>query len=128
MLCQYFIGKYNAEQNKHVRRIADDVIERLKEYDYPGNVRQLTNIIEHAMILTQGDEIQMSSLPAELRREKPCSQDDRRVSLSGMTMKEIEKLAIAQALERNGGRRDLTAKELGISIRNLHNKINEYHL
>ena len=127
-LCRYFMDKYNSEQNKHVQHISEDVVRRLMEYDYPGNVRQLANIIEHAMILTQGAEIQMDSLPVELRSEKRTIQDAQPISLAGMTIKEIEKLAIRQALERNGGRRDLSARELEISVRTLQNKIHEYEL
>jgi len=128
LLCEHFIKKFNAEQNKAVCRISRQAMERIVGYDYPGNVRQLANIIEHAMILTQGEEIQTASLPTELRQQPTNETGEERDHFAGMTLREVERILIRQALKRNGQRRDMTARELGISVRTLQNKINEYHL
>ena len=128
LLCAHFIKKYNSEQNKHVRNLSPQAARLLSQYDYPGNVRQLANIIEHAMILTQGPEIDSDCLPAELWKNGRGEENSAPSLYRGMTLREIEKKAIAEALAANGQRRDLTARSLGISVRTLQNKINEYHL
>ena len=128
LLCAHFIKKYNSEQNKQVRNLSPQAARLLYQYDYPGNVRQLANIIEHAMILTQGPEIDSDCLPAELWKNGRGEENSAPSLYRGMTLREIEKKAIAEALAANGQRRDLTARSLGISVRTLQNKINEYHL
>lgn len=128
LLCAHFIKKYNSEQNKQVRNLSPQAARLLSQYDYPGNVRQLANIIEHAMILTQGPEIDSDCLPAELWKNGRGEENSAPSLYRGMTLREIEKKAIAEALAANGQRRDLTARSLGISVRTLQNKINEYHL
>jgi two-component system response regulator AtoC len=133
LLCQHFIKKFNHEQNKKVKGITKEVQQIIQKYDYPGNVRQLANIIEHAMILASSDVITIKDIPIEIERKVYNDQEgyiEEYISkyLSNMTMKEIERTAIEATLQKNGGRRGLTAKDLGISVRNLQNKINEYHL
>ena len=127
LLCTHFIKKYNNEQNKQVNSLSPKAARLLSEYNYPGNVRQLANIIEHAMILTQGREITADCLPAELWRNREKEEEATSV-YAGKTLREIEKEAIREALQAHGQRRDLTARSLGISVRTLHNKINEYGL
>jgi len=133
LLCSHFIKQFNREQNKSVKRISTEAEKQLFSYDYPGNVRQLGNILEYAMILSNGEEIGIESLPLEVKnRLLPMMSKDSGNSLknmlAGMPIKQIELIAIEATLSRNGGRRDLTAKELGISVRSLQNKIIEYGL
>lgn len=133
LLCSHFIKQFNREQNKSVKRISPEAEKQLFSYDYPGNVRQLGNILEYAMILSNGEEIGIESLPLEVKnRLLPMtsrnSGDSLKDMLAGMPIKQIEFIAIEATLSRNGGRRDLTAKELGISVRSLQNKIIEYGL
>ncbi|MDD4503206.1 MAG: sigma-54 dependent transcriptional regulator [Clostridiaceae bacterium] len=131
LLCSHFIKQFNREQNKSVKRISTEAEKQLFSYDYPGNVRQLGNILEYAMILSNGDEIGIESLPLEVKNRlipmmSKNSGNSLKNLLAGMSMKEIELIAIEATLSMNGGRRDLTAKELGISVRSLQNKIIEY--
>lgn len=133
LLCKHFIKQFNREQNKTVKKISTEAEKLLLEYDYPGNVRQLANILEHAMILTNTDEIDVDNLPMEIRNKiesKGKMHDESFIYdfLIGKTIKEIELLAIKAVLKKNDGRRDFSAEELGISIRSLHNKIKEYEL
>jgi two-component system response regulator AtoC len=133
LLCSHFIKQFSHEQNKAVKRISPEAEKFLLEYDYPGNVRQLANILEYAMILTNDDEIGIEHLPMEVKnRFTPMMQKNTGISLhdmlAGMTLNEIERVAIEATLAKNKGRRDITAKELGISIRGLQNKISEYGL
>ncbi|HOT59494.1 MAG TPA: sigma-54 dependent transcriptional regulator [Spirochaetales bacterium] len=131
LLCRHFIKQFNREQNKSVKRISPEAEKQLYSYDYPGNVRQLGNILEYAMILSNGEEIGIENLPLEMKNGlRPImprnSVNSLKDMLAGMPIKQIESIAIEATLSKNGGRRDLTAKELGISVRSLQNKIIEY--
>ena len=133
VLCSYFIKQFNHEQNKNVKRITPEAEKLLLAYDYPGNVRQLANIIEHAMILCNAEEIDTCHLPLEVlsrshNKSTQNKEDSLKDMLAGMNMKQIERIAIQATLEKNEGRRDNTAKDLGISVRSLQNKIKEYKL
>jgi transcriptional regulator with PAS, ATPase and Fis domain len=97
-------------------------------YDFPGNVRELENIIEHAIILTKGIEIQPRNLPSYLRskqieppaRAKISEEQDLAV------LERVERDLIASALERNGGSTAAAAKELGIHRSTLWRKMKRY--
>jgi two-component system response regulator AtoC len=133
MLCDHFIKQFNREQNKSVKQISSEAEKLLLAYDYPGNVRQLANIIEHAMILSNSDEIDVGNLPLEVQ-SNTIYRDVQNTELSlghliaGLPIKQLERLWIKATLKKNGGRRDFTAKELEISVRNLQNKIKEYDI
>ena len=131
-LCGHFIAQFNREQNKAVKGVSAEAHEHLMNYDYPGNVRQLANILESAMILCSGSEIRAEDLPVEVSGRHLQLQADNEALLSkmlaGKTIQEVEKLAIEATLKKNKGRRDMTAEELGISVRGLQNKIAAYKL
>jgi len=134
LLCQHFIEKFGREQNKRVKKITPETMEVLMSYDYPGNIRQLANFIEHAMIISNGYTIDIKDLPGTVKgtlhyeEQKEIYETNFRKRLSKMSIKEIERIAIEATLEKNAGKREPTAKDLGISIRSLHNKIKEYGL
>ena len=133
LLCKHFIKRFNAEQNKSVKGISAKAERILADYDYPGNIRQLANILEHAMILSSGERIEAADLPIDVcNRTRVNGNADQELCLkqllAGMPMHTLEQLAISATLEKNGGRKDITAQQLGISIRGLQNKITEYKL
>jgi two-component system response regulator AtoC len=134
LLCQHFIEKFGREQNKRVKKITPEAMEVLMSYDYPGNIRQLANFIEHAMIISNGYTIDIKDLPGTVKgtlhyeEQQEVYETNFRKRLSKMSIKEIERIAIEATLEKNAGKREPTAKDLGISIRSLHNKIKEYGL
>lgn len=129
LLCTHFIRRFNSEQNKSVSGISDEAYEMLMRYDYPGNVRQLANFIEYAMILCDGRQIGLKDLPADIQlpgAENGKGRKSLNEMLSQMTLSEIERVAILATLERNNGNRGETARSLGISPRGLYNKLTEY--
>lgn len=130
LLIRYFIEKYNMDFNKNISHISEAAERCLLSYHYPGNVRQLSNILEHAAIMADGNEIELEDLPQEVRPE--CSGADRaggrEAEAPPISLKEAERLAIEDALRYNGGRRKQTAEMLGISEKGLFNKIKEYHI
>ncbi len=121
LLIEHFVAKFNRLQNKDVLGVADDVLARLMEHDFPGNVRELENIVEHAFVLCRSGLVQMAHLPPHLRG---CSSSSDSLSgVNGMTLQAIEQLAIRDALRKSGGNRTIAARQLGIDPSTLHRKL-----
>jgi two-component system response regulator AtoC len=134
LLCDFFIKQFNQEQKKSIQGISAEAASLLMKYEFPGNVRQLANTIEHAMILASGSVIGPEDLPDSIYVGTPCGcegmnkEEYFKNRLVTLTLKGLEKIAIETVLIANFGRRDKTASALGISVRNLQNKIKEYQL
>jgi PAS domain S-box-containing protein len=132
LLIDHFIKKYSAQQGKDIVGISAAALAILMRYDFPGNIRELENIIEYSFILCEGGYIQPEHLP------DPFAPDDDGVLLPGVPMgsisnkpqslEEIEKQAISLALERNKWRKMATCRELGVSKDTLRRKIKKYQL
>jgi PAS domain S-box-containing protein len=120
LLVQHFITVFNAVQNKHVAGVSPDVLGVLTAHDYPGNVRELQNIIEHAFVLLREGQIGLEHLPSELVPISLRRAAGRRIA---ETVKALEAQAIREALERHGGNRLAAARELGIHKSTLFRKV-----
>lgn len=112
LLVDHFICEFNALQSKHIEGVSEDVLHILMTHAYPGNVRELENIVEYAFILCPSGFIQVEHLPEYLQGEagRICGDG----GLFG-TMEEIKCRAAQAALKRNNGKRMATCRELGIS-------------
>ncbi len=132
LLANYFIAACSKDLGKEVRGLSGEAARRLLDYDYPGNVRELANVIEHGVLMADGPTIGLGDLPPELGgRRSACAEPadaDVAAFLGGKSLAQVEAVAIKAALERNGWRRRETAESLGISERGLRNKIAEYGL
>jgi len=120
LLLSHFIAKFNRLQGKDVVGASDDVMGILMEHDYPGNIRELENIVEHAFVLCASGIIEARHLPGDIRqavagRGKPIS--------PGATLKELEAMHIVDAVRRHGGNRTAAAQELGIDPSTLFRKV-----
>lgn len=120
LLAEHFIAKFNRLQGKDIAGLADESLARLMEHNYPGNVRELENIIEHAFVLCRGAMIEPIHLPPQLR--VPTT-GDAVPNLAGMTLQSMERLLIADALRRNDGNRTAAARQLGINPSTLFRKL-----
>ncbi len=120
LLTEHFIAKFNHLQSKNVAGVSEEVMAVLMDHDYPGNVRELENIIEHAFILCRSGLIETRHLPPMLRgKDDPRPARARR----GGTLRELEAMHIADALRHNRGNRNAAARELGIHPSTLFRKI-----
>ncbi len=108
--------------------LASEATDRLINHDWPGNVRELANALEHAIILSGGEMITVEHLPTSIgqnqRRAKPAVA--MLESGESKTLREIEMEAIYQVLDKHNGDKPKTAKELGIALKTLYNKLNQY--
>lgn len=120
LLVDHFIQSYNTIQNKKITGMTDEALACLMTYDYPGNIRELKNIIEHSFILCKSKMIHREHLPEPLCR--PDTADP--LPHSDMaTLKDMEVLFLTNALRRNNWNRLKTARELGIHKSTLFRKI-----
>ncbi|MEW6237679.1 MAG: sigma-54 dependent transcriptional regulator [Candidatus Omnitrophota bacterium] len=122
-----FFEKYNMEMNKKIQGIDKDAEQALFRYHWPGNVRQLQNCIERAIVLCQGSKIELKHLPPEILRTASSPEPAKETGLEvGFTVAEMEKQLIFKTLDFTKNNRTRAAEILGISIRTLRNKLNEY--
>ena len=131
LLVPYFINKYSISFNKEVSRISEKAMNKLKSHKFSGNVRELENIIQRAVLLSSGELICLDTLNLDnsnINNKANTLVDDYIKIYQGETMKDIEKKAIEFALESNSQNRKWTAESLGISERSLIYKIKEYGL
>lgn len=131
--CRHFICVYGKKHNKTVNGMTKEVEKILFRYKFPGNVRELSNLIEYCVIVCTGDTITAEDLPAWIPCEAEGSgmtvrKETSEPDFANMTLREIEREVLIQRLQKNHGNRTQTARELGISVRGLRNKINEYGL
>ncbi|HWQ92558.1 MAG TPA: sigma 54-interacting transcriptional regulator, partial [Clostridia bacterium] len=125
LLIEHFIARFNRLKGKDISGASDEVLARLMEHSFPGNVRELENIIEHAFVLCPGGVIELKHLPPSLRA------GDLSEALrfgKAMTLASVERLLIVDALRRNHGNRQKAAKELGINPSTLFRKLKSLRL
>jgi transcriptional regulator with PAS, ATPase and Fis domain len=112
LLVEHFIRQFNLSKGKEIAGVTEEVMELLMNYDYPGNVRELENIIEHSFVLCRGGLIQLNHLPRETLTTRALSQAEGPKSRH-KSLEEAEAALIQEALERHGGSRQRAAQALG---------------
>jgi len=131
-LANHFVTLYSRKRGKSIIGIAPEALLALIQYEWKGNVRELENVIERAVILCDEDKINLKDLPEQIRgRTENISEmlDVERSHLTLAEMKEkIEKTYIEHHLRANKGNITRTAEVLGIHKKNLHQKIEHYHI
>ena len=123
-LVQNFVAKYNEENGKRVTGVADETLDALLAYDWPGNIRELENYTERAVVVARGEALAPDDYPQRLT-SGPQGRDDGGIHV-GMTVHEMERRLIMKSLESCQGNRTEAAGMLGISTRTLRNKLHEY--
>jgi DNA-binding NtrC family response regulator len=123
-LVQHFIKKFSQETSRLVTRVAPEALDLLMRYNWPGNVRQLENIIERAFALGEGDMICVSDLPSEIRNMDRLSTIDD----ACLNLVENEKVLIKRALQQAKGNKAEAAQLLGINITTVYRKMEKYRL
>jgi PAS domain S-box-containing protein len=125
LLVEHFIDRFNRLHNKNVCCVTNEVTTALLSYDYPGNVRELENIIEHCFVLCQGEIIEAQHLPSSVQ---PTLKTESSQDSEPATIKQMEIILIKQALRRNKGNKTATAKQLGIDKSTLFRKMKAFDI
>lgn len=124
-LAEHFIKLYSERNSKKVYGLTREAKDALLKYYYPGNVRELENAIEAAVVLTRGEAIDIDDLPLSIRsrRSHPASESAQALP---ERLDEIEKNIIFESLKRAGGNKSQAARELGISEKNIRDRLKKW--
>jgi len=125
LLVDHFLRKFGAQQGKQIDGISEEALGVLMDYEFPGNVRELQNVVEHAVVLCRSDRIEIECLPRELI-EATSGRDGGRPKPGGGPLPEAEAEAILQTLREQAGHRGKTAAALGIDKTTLWRKMRKY--
>ena len=135
LLARHFLKKYSDKFGKPVTGISDEAMESLQKYDYPGNVRELENIIERTVALESGSTILPESLPPLVQTpggRRLASSHEIEITDDGLDLEkvigQIEKELVIKALHQSGGVKKRAAKLLGITFRSMRYRVDKYSL
>ena len=125
LLMHSFLREFNIENEKNIKGFDNRSKAAMMKYDWPGNIRELKNCVESAVVMCTGDEIKIEDLPASLR----AGSEERSISIPlGITMEEAEKIIIQENLAANNNNKSKTADILRIGRKTLHRKLEEWDM
>jgi len=129
LLVSHFLKKYADKAGSKSKKMSPEVVQILKKYNWPGNIRELENVIERAVVLEEGDTIAIESLPDKLRGQE-IEIDEERIIAEGLknTVEQTERNIILKAFKECAENQYQTAKKLRISRQNLQYKLKKYKI
>lgn len=126
-IVRHYLSQFAGQMKKAISGFDDEAMTAMMRFDWPGNVRQLINVVQNMVLVAEGAVIGLRDVPTEIRQASGAG--DMPVDIpAGMSLEQIEKQAIRNALRAHNGNRELTAKMLGIGERTLYRKLKEYGL
>ncbi|HPS52458.1 MAG TPA: sigma-54 dependent transcriptional regulator [Phycisphaerae bacterium] len=128
LLIEHFIQQANKRHNMRIKNADPEVRRLLMSYNWPGNVRQLKNVVENMVVLSMTDRLNVEDLPAEIHTPPSGINDCNMGAMAGISLQEAERLLIVNTLKMVEGNREKAADILGIGERTLYRKIKEYNL
>jgi DNA-binding NtrC family response regulator len=124
LLAKHFLEIFSAKINRNITKMSDEFISTLQKHDWKGNIRELKNVIERAVILADGDELSLADLPVEMQSVNLDSNH----LLSAFDLSSVEKLHIQRVLNHCKGNKAEAARLLNIGLTTLYRKIEEYKI
>jgi two-component system response regulator HydG len=124
LLCDHFLGIYCKKNNRSRLGVSKEVLDKLGEYSFPGNVRELENVIERAVVLCRTDRLMLEDLPESIRESEPAEPSTITFSV-GTPLDEVERRLIRETLRHAKGDKSVAAQLLGISTRTIYRKLGE---
>ncbi len=128
LLVAHFISQFSQEYGVEAKRMTAPAMARILAYEWPGNIRELQNVVERAFALSTQPEIAAEDLPAVLREDRPSPDADDGAAGEPLTLAEAERRAISAALRHVGGNKNAAARLLGIERQRLYRKLDKYGL
>jgi len=127
ILVDHFLRDISTSKHTAPKRVSPEVMRLFQQYRWPGNVRELRNKLESMMVLADGEVLTERDLPEQIAQASHETAAPREIP-TGLTMEELEKLAITKALDQCAGNRTHAANRLNISVRTLQRKLRQYEL
>jgi len=135
-LAMHFVDKYSRKYGKRITRVHEAVMDRFKVYPWPGNVREMENVIERSIVLCAGSTLEMEDIPMELQvleaaartNEGVCADPENQTVSHQAMIRELEIRKLLEALERAGGNKSQAARALGLKRSTFFNKLKKYGL
>ncbi|MEJ8800711.1 sigma-54-dependent transcriptional regulator [Pontibacter sp. H249] len=124
LLAQHFLQQYNAKMNRRLQGMSEEFIQKLKSYPWKGNIRELKNVMERAVILADTDTLTPEHLPSEFWSAAPSLE----AAESDTALSTVERGHILKVLEQSGGNKTEAARRLHIGLTTLYRKLQEYGL
>ncbi|HYM26258.1 MAG TPA: sigma-54 dependent transcriptional regulator, partial [Vicinamibacterales bacterium] len=125
-LVHYFVDSYNTEFRKRVRGVTDEAMRRLQTYGWPGNIRELRNTVERAMLLADGDQLTAVDFP--VATERASLTEGVELPAKGIDLEQLERSLVVQALERSGWNQTRAAGLLGLNRDQIRYRIEKFKL
>ncbi|MBK7852756.1 MAG: sigma-54-dependent Fis family transcriptional regulator [Bacteroidetes bacterium] len=125
-LANHFVTFFSEKTNKKIKPLSKDIVEILKQYSWNGNIRELKNVIERCVILSDSDELSIENLPAEFQTISSVSKGGKQ--LSAFDLASAEKLHILKVLNYTNGNKTKAAELLNIALTTLYRKLDEYKI
>jgi DNA-binding NtrC family response regulator len=127
-LIDFFVTKHSASAHRQIKGLTAAARKLLTNYSWPGNVRQLESAMERAILLCEGNELDVEDLPVEIRQEGSPSSALFKLPPEGISFEEVERSLITQAMEQTGWNITRAAKLLGLSFRTLQYRLEKFNL
>jgi DNA-binding NtrC family response regulator len=128
ILADYFLKEFARSSGKDVKDIEPEALKALLSYGWPGNIRELRNIIERAVVLTTSNKIALFDLPEKVRTRKVEGGTFTPAGTLKSMLNTYEKEIITDLLRKNRGNKDMTVKTLGIDLATLYRKLHKYNI
>lgn len=128
ILANHFLASFSQKTNKRIKTISEDFIHLLKLHNWPGNIRELKNVIERSVILETSSELLSENLPIEIQQQKIETENISDKTLSAFSLASAEKIHIQKVLNYTNGNKTETARLLGIALTTLYRKLEEYKI
>ena len=126
ILANHFVNSFSAKTNKKIKPLSKPFIETLKQYSWNGNIRELKNVIERSVILSDVDELSTDTLPAEFETIIAASKSGKQ--LSAFDLASAEKIHIQKVLNYTNGNKTKAAELLNIALTTLYRKLDDYNI
>ena len=124
LLAHHFLSHYARKNGKRVKGVSQDVLDLFNDYIWPGNIRELENVIERAVVISQDEYIDVADLPDELRRRRIPTDKVLHIPI-GTSLRETKKLLILETLKHTNGDKGTSAKILGVATRTIYRLLEE---
>jgi DNA-binding NtrC family response regulator len=126
LLVNHFLRRFSEDSKKALKGVEGNAMGILMQYPWPGNARELRNVIERAVVLCQGDFITAADLPEKLKREEGAPLGQGEMSSLKLSLSEYEKNLILNVYHSQHNNKEETARVLGVDLATLYRKLKKY--